>query len=90
MTTTTRRRPRQLRYPRYGLEREARRALVGSMSELALRWGRRFLVALLVGYLLFAHGCHGEDEDHELSVMFPLAREHQPNEPVSRGAVGDP
>lgn len=72
MTAQTRRRPRQLRYPRHGLETEARRVIVGSQTKRALRWGRRFLVALLVGYLLFAHGCHGNDEDHELCAWpFP-------------------
>ena len=29
-------------------------------------WIRRGCVAGLVGLLIFAHGCHGPDEDHEL------------------------
>jgi hypothetical protein len=33
-------------------------------------WGRIALLVLLVGYLLFAHGCHG-DEDNELLDNLP-------------------
>jgi hypothetical protein len=28
-----------------------------------------FFYAAIAGYLLFAHGCHGGDEDHELSLL---------------------
>jgi hypothetical protein len=31
-------------------------------------WLPLFLGGLLIGYLLFCHGCHGSDEDHELFV----------------------
>ena len=41
-----------------------------------LRWG---LLALLAGYLLFAHGCHG-DEDNELFAWL----EQQVAAPVGR------
>jgi hypothetical protein len=33
-------------------------------------WVRVVAAALLVGYLLFAHGCHG-DEDNELRDALP-------------------
>ena len=34
--------------------------------------------ALLAGYLLFCHGCHG-DEDNELSVFVPKVRRQAEN-----------
>lgn len=40
-------------------------------SDTALRfrrWGNGACSLLLVGYLIFCHGCHGEDIDDELSV----------------------
>jgi hypothetical protein len=33
-------------------------------------WARFVAMALLAGYLLFAHGCHG-DEDNELLDTLP-------------------
>jgi hypothetical protein len=33
-------------------------------------WARVVAMALLLGYLLFAHGCHG-DEDNELRDALP-------------------
>lgn len=29
----------------------------------------RFFYAVVASYLIFAHGCHGGDEDHELSLL---------------------
>ncbi len=79
MTAKTRKRTRHLRYPRYGLETHAQRGLARSHQEHASRWGRRFLAAVLVGYLLFAHGCHGDEEDHELCAWpFPLSSAREP------------
>jgi hypothetical protein len=40
------------------LERET------TVPDLRAAW----LYALIVGMLIFAHGCHGPDEDHELLV----------------------
>jgi hypothetical protein len=36
-------------------------------------WVRAVVTALLVGYLLFAHGCHG-DEDNELLDALPAVQ----------------
>ncbi len=38
---------------------------------------------LLCGYLIFCHGCHGEDVDDELSVPLPAARDGE--RPASAG-----
>lgn len=38
----------------------------------AFRLGGALLLAI---YLLFAHGCHGEEEDHELGVWLPKENE---------------
>lgn len=38
------------------------------------KWGRVVGLLLLAGYLIFCHGCHGEDVDDELSVP-PLLNE---------------
>lgn len=47
---------------------------------------------LLIGYLIFCHGCHGEDVDDELCVPPPAVREMPKSETrppqVSRGAEG--
>jgi predicted lipid-binding transport protein (Tim44 family) len=36
------------------------------------RWAGPLLLVILAGYLLFAHGCHG-DEDNELFTSFARA-----------------
>jgi hypothetical protein len=36
-------------------------------------WVRGVALVLLVGYLLFAHGCHG-DEDNELRDTLPAVQ----------------
>lgn len=33
------------------------------------RWGRRAGFLLLAGYLVFCHGCHGEDVDDEMGLV---------------------
>ena len=33
---------------------------------------RGFILMALTAILLFAHGCHGDNVDHELSVPVPL------------------
>jgi hypothetical protein len=33
------------------------------------RWGRSAGLLLLAGYLVFCHGCHGEDVDDELGIV---------------------
>src|SRR5437870_12452940 len=42
-----------------------KRGLRPVMRSAPRRWRRRILGALVIGYLLFCHGCHG-DEDNEL------------------------
>jgi hypothetical protein len=50
-------------------------------------WGLSVGLVLLGGLLLFLHGCHGDDEDHELfyrsvsawGSVDPPARSHHPN-----------
>jgi hypothetical protein len=41
------------------------------------RWGWLAVLALAAGYLLFSHGCHG-DEDNELFMRLP----HPAGEPM--------
>ncbi len=38
-----------------------------------LAWVKWLLAAWVVGSLLFAHGCHGPNEDHELFTSFTSA-----------------
>jgi hypothetical protein len=64
-----------------GLAREAHVPL--------LRWprGGGFLLLLLAGYLLFCHGCHG-DEDNELFTalgLYPQAAREEPAKGRARG-----
>ncbi len=45
-------------------------------------WGERFLVAFVAGVLvvpLFAHGCHGDDIDHEPGVVPGRLEPHRTN-----------
>jgi hypothetical protein len=53
------------------------------------RWGNGAGVFLLIGYLIFCHGCHGEDVDDELCVPPPAVREMQKTSEVSRDAQRD-
>ncbi|HZT81974.1 MAG TPA: hypothetical protein VFA26_17240 [Gemmataceae bacterium] len=50
--------------------RRGRRAAPRPTPPAIRRWDRWAFLLLLAGYLLFCHGCHG-DEDNEL---FALAR----------------
>jgi hypothetical protein len=45
------------------------------------RWRRRLLGALVIGYLLFCHGCHG-DEDTELFTKMSTSSRANPRELV--------
>jgi hypothetical protein len=47
-------------------------ARLSSRREQALAILRCVALALLAGHLLFAHGCHG-DEDHELFTRLAVA-----------------
>jgi len=38
---------------------------------------------LLLGYLIFCHGCHGEDVDDELCVPTPTERKSEARNPKS-------
>jgi hypothetical protein len=61
-------------------ERKPLRA--GSVSDGLRSSGRWLIFLLLLGHLIFCHGCHGEDVDDELSVPPPAARNSErPNEP---------
>ena len=49
--------------------------MVATPSAFAgLRW---LFAAWVATALLFAHGCHGPDEDHELSVIVSPKRERR-------------
>ena len=45
------------------------------LKPLAASRVRYTVLAAIAALLLFAHGCHGDDVDHELSVPVPL--QHQ-------------
>jgi hypothetical protein len=47
------------------------------------RWGRRLFFLLLAAYLLFCHGCHG-DEDNELFMHLAASQLQAPvwDEPI--------
>ena len=47
------------------------------------RWGNGAGLLLLAGYLIFCHGCHGDDVDDELCVPPPAQKT---NSTVSRDA----
>ena len=49
-------------------------------ADAAWRWGSWPVFLLLVGYALFCHGCHG-DEDNELLVWANGVSFHQRHEP---------
>ncbi len=46
--------------------------MVATQAYVGLRW---LFAAWVATALLFAHGCHGPDEDHELSVIVSPKRE---------------
>src|SRR5437870_9622817 len=61
-----------------------KRGLRPVMRSAPRRWRRRILGALVIGYLLFCHGCHG-DEDNELftkSLKQKWGQAPRPAEPV--------
>jgi 3-keto-disaccharide hydrolase len=75
--------PRQLRYSRHSLQQGVRgaRPAVGAPAPGTPSWAMRLVVVLLLGsYLLFAHGCHG-DEDTDLLVLFPPSAAAEPQPP---------
>lgn len=53
-------------------------------------WGHAVGLLLLAGYLIFCHGCHGEDVDDELCVPPPLLpRQREAEPPRSQAPTGN-
>jgi hypothetical protein len=53
------------------------------------KWGHAVGLLLLAGYLIFCHGCHGEDVDDELCVPLPAARDGERLSPRSQALPGN-
>ncbi|GEM_PF-6710065 len=64
-------------------KRQISTSRAGSVSDRFRSWSSGLIVLLLCGYLLFCHGCHGEDIDDELSAPPPSAQNSE--RPVSAG-----
>ncbi|HZZ80062.1 MAG TPA: hypothetical protein VFE62_16230 [Gemmataceae bacterium] len=45
-------------------------------SRFVIVLGKWFLAVGLLGSLLFAHGCHGPDDDHELFAALARVKTH--------------
>ena len=51
------------------------------LKPLAALRARGLILAALAALVLFAHGCHGDDVDHELGVPVPLQSQPQDSPP---------